>query len=418
MNQLIKNLYKENRCLLGEGYDNALEYIKQLIELEVIELPSGLQLGTWEIPEEWVVKDAWVKYKGKKIIDYKKNPLSLLVGSLPFKGEVTREELKKHLWTEGTRPKAFPYAFQYYEKNWGVCLPQEKVSKMVKDKAKDVLKKGMYEVFIDTEYRKGKLKLGVHTIKGKSDREVLLFAHLDHPFQANDNLSGVACLVDLAKKIKSDRTIKIIFCPETIGSIAYAFTQDISKVDYVIAVDAIGNDNSLLVQKALDKEADINFAVHMAVTGLGINYRKGEFRFLIGSDEYVFNDPKIGIPGIMLSRYPYPEYHTEDDTPKIVKEDKIKEVQKVIQKTIEIMDKDYIPVINFSGPLMRSKYKAQTQNPQFNREIDYFIYNINGETNLIKIAAFSGIGFDYCYDLLEKLMKDGHVVRIDNSKKS
>lgn len=423
MMELIKNLYKFNRCLLGEGYDSALEYLKHLLKLEVLEFPSGTKLETWEVPEEWVVRDAWVKYKGKKILDYKKQPLSLVVGSLPFKGKLKLEELKKHIFTTeidefGLEEKkgekidvkaiskerygATPYQYKFYEKDWGFCISR---------KALDKFDGREYDVFIDTEYRPGVMRIGVHTIPGNSEREILLFAHLDHPWQANDNLSGVATLVDLAPRLKKkfNHTIKIIFCPETIGSLAYALTQDISKVDFVLALEAVGNDSGLLVQKSFDEKDKLNWGTHLALQALGKNYRRGQFRFIAGSDEYVFNDPLIGIPGLMVSRMPYDEYHTSLDTPDVVKEEKLKETQEFIVKFIEVMENNFIPQRNFNGPLMRSKYKLQTFNKEFNRSMDYLMYLMDGKRDVITLCIMSGVGWDYTINILNKL-KDENIV--------
>jgi aminopeptidase-like protein len=275
---------------------------------------------------------------------------------------------------------------------------------------KDRLQEGEYEVFIDTEFRDGTLKIAEHTIKGKSDREILLFAHLDHPFQANDNLSGVACLVDLAFKLKDkfNHTIKIIFCPETIGSIAYGLLEDISKVDFVVALDAIGDDNTLLIQKPLDQNK-LDWVVHLALLQTGASFRKGLFRHLIGSDEYFFNDPKVGISGLMISRYPYEQYHTSADTPEIVKEERIVEVQKYLENLISIYERNYIPQRLFKGPLMRSRYGVQNVSKEYNRLLDYFIYLIDGKRDLVEVCVESGIGFDYGYDLLEKLKADNFI---------
>jgi len=413
MLKIIKDLYPLGIQLLGESYDKALEYIEKIlpnrelqIPLEIIEIKSGTKLEQWTVPDEWVVKDAWVKFKGEKILDYKKNPLCLVVYSAPFKGKMTREQFLPYL-NIAPEVNAYAYKYSFYEKKWGFTIPHDSV---YKDNHLQ-LEEGEYEIMIDTEFKPGVMKLGVHTIIGKSEREILLFAHLDHPYQANDNLSGVACLIDLAKKIKCEHTVKIIFCPETIGSIAYGLTQDISKVDFVIALDCIGNDNSILIQKAWDKEARINFAIHFALPDLMADYRKGEFRYLIGSDEYFFNDPKIGIPGIMLSRWPYPEYHTELDKPEIVKEEKLIEIQNLILKTIDIYEQDFIPVKNFKGPLMRSKYGVQTVSKDTNRGIDYLIYGIDGEKWLSRIAIGLGLSWNFCYDLLVKLEKDGYISR-------
>ena len=418
MLNIIKDLFGFDRQLLGAGYDSAIDYIKMLIDLKIIEVKSGTKVGDWTVPPEWVVKDAWVKYKvdGKyaigsdeKLLDYKKDPLCLSAYSIPVNQTMTLEELKKRLYTSDDRPDAYEYSTNFYERDWAFSLPKNKI--------KD-LKEGEYEVFIDSEFREGTMKIGVHTIKGKSDREVLLFAHLDHPYQANDNLSGVAALIDLTKILKGrfDHTIKIIFCPETIGSIAYAETQDISKVDFVIAVDAIGNDNILTIQNAYDKTARINNCIHQATISQGADFRKGEFRYVLGSDEYYFNDPKVGIPGVFISRVPYPEYHTSDDKPEIIKDEKLKEVQRVILRTIEIYEKDYIPKLKIKGVVMRSKYGIQAQDRLMNLQIDKLFFSMDGKRYLTDLIAQLGISFDNAYQMLEKL--GDKITKVNGKKKA
>ncbi len=258
------------------------------------------------------------------------------------------------------------------------------------------------------------MKIGVHTIPGKSDREILLFAHIDHPYQANDNLSGVATLTDLACRIKKkyNHTIKIIFCPETIGSIAYAFTQDISKVDFVIAVDIAGSDSKLTLQWDWNRGHRLNKIARLAMLHAGEDFDMGPFRAGIGSDEYVFNDPLIGIPGLLLTRHPYPEYHTSDDTPDTVKEKKMKGVQEVIKSIIELYEQDYIPVRRFRGPLFRSKYKAQTPVAKINTQLDYLIFNIDGKRYLSEIVHDVGLTWPYCYKLMEQLVKDKFIDKL------
>jgi len=399
MQEVIKELYKWNRCLLGEGYDNALAYIDTLIGLEITEIDSGTKFGSWTVPEEWVVRDAWVKKNGKKVIDYKKEPLSLVVGSLPFKGKVKWDELQKHITTNQDQPESVPYDFKFYEKDWGFTAP-------FNQKFSD---KGTYEVFIDTEYKPGKMKYGVHTIKGKSDREILLFAHLDHPYQANDNLSGVATLVDLATKLKTDHTIKIVFCPETIGSIAYANIADISKVDFVIALDIVGTDNPILMQLAYDTEARINRVANCALQVVDGSFRTGKFRTVIGSDEYIFNDPLVGIPGIMLSTFDnYPQYHTNKDTPEIIHYESMEKIQEIIIKIIEIYEKDYIPERN-PGVLMRSKYGLQTPNKSLNLNWDYLWYDVDGKQSLAELCSEFQVNFDVIYEKFEALIKDNEI---------
>lgn len=406
MKKTLEELFKLNPIyLMGAGFDNALEYINHLIGLEVIEVPNGTKLETWTVPNEWIPKEAWVKYKGKKILEWK-NDLTLMQGSKAIHGIVELEELKRHLHFSDDVHTATPYSYNFYKEDWGFSIPYEKYRD---------LKEGKYEVFIDAESKQGNLKIGVHTIKGTTDREILLFAHLDHPFQANDNLSGVVCLIDLAKKIKADHTIKIIFCPETIGSIAYATTQDISKVDAVIAVDICGNENTLLLQKSF-VPSDLEKCAHLAIQCMAESFRKGVFRNTIGSDEYIFNDPKLEIPAIMFSRHPYKEYHTSDDTPDKINYEVIERTQKVILKTIEIFEKNFIPQRNFRGPLMRAPYNIQTENKQFNMSWDYLIYSMDGVKSLAELAADFGLNWDYLLEKIEEIEKDGLISRVDASE--
>ena len=407
MKNIIEELFKLDRRLMGPGIDSALEFINHLIPLEIKEVPTGTELGTWKVPEEWVLRDAWVKFKGRKILDVKKVPLAVADGSIAFKGKMDLEELKKHLHTSDERQELTPYVYNFYEDDWGFCIPKYKYDK---------LKEGEYEVFVDSERKPGNLKYGVHTIKGKSDREILLFAHLDHPHQANDNLSGVACLVDLAKKVKCQHTVKIVFCPETIGSHAYAIKEDLSKVEFVIALDVVGNDNSLLMQKSFRGDARIDRVAGLALNELAKPFRKSVFRGDIGSDEYAFNDPNIGIPGILFTTHPYDEYHTEADTPEKIHYPSIRHARDVILKTIEIYEKDFIPHKLFKGQLMRSRYGVQALSKQMNFASDYFFYNMDGQKWLSQLCGDCGINFKYYYELMEKLEKDGKISRLSYSK--
>jgi aminopeptidase-like protein len=434
----VEELFKFDRQLLGPGYDAALEYLNLLIPMEIKEVPSGTEFGTWTVPDEWVVKDAYVKFNGEKVIDWRKDPLSLVVYSLPFQGTVSKEELLKHLNWSDKLPDATPYVFKFYDRDWGFSVPKNMVKRLnsvedgmsekvrddgtilieetYKENWEDVLPEGDYEVFIDTEFKPGKLKYGIHTIPGKLDKEILLFAHLDHAWQANDNLSAIACLLDVKRKLKTDYTVKLVFCPETIGSQAFAYLEDLSKVEWVCAVDICGNDAPITLQKSWDTEARINRVAHCALQKAGKTFKKGKFRTSIGSDETVFNDPLIDIPGILLTTWPYDEYHTSADTPDKLNYEKIQEVADLLVSIIDIYSRDYIPVREWKGPLMRSRYGMQSTK-LINLNFDYFFYNLDGEKTLAEMCAEFELPFEEMYENLEKIVNDSKASKRTPSRK-
>ena len=89
----------------------------------------------------------------------------------------------------------------------------------------NLLDQGTYKVVIDTSLFDGELNYGEILIKGKSEKEIFLSTYICHPSMANNELSGICVLTFLAKwlhKVKNpEYSYRIIFVPETIGSITY-----------------------------------------------------------------------------------------------------------------------------------------------------------------------------------------------------
>ena len=129
-------------------------------------IKTGTKVFDWTIPKEWLVNDAYIiTPDGNKVCDFKKNNLHLIGYSIPFKGEMSLNELKKHLYTLPNQPNAIPYITSYYEKRWGFCISQNNFNK---------LKKGIYKVVVDTKLFNGVLNYGELYIPGKIKKEIFL----------------------------------------------------------------------------------------------------------------------------------------------------------------------------------------------------------------------------------------------------
>ena len=75
------------RSITGEPIRKTLKYIKkETKKLKIIKFKSGSKAFDWTVPDEWNIRDAYIKDdKGKKILNFKKNFLSVVYHSLPIK---------------------------------------------------------------------------------------------------------------------------------------------------------------------------------------------------------------------------------------------------------------------------------------------------------------------------------------------
>ncbi|MFZ0035368.1 MAG: DUF4910 domain-containing protein, partial [Sedimentisphaerales bacterium] len=97
---LLKRLFPICRSITGDGVRETLQIIKEIIPLDIREVPSGTKVFDWVVPDEWNVRDAYVKDEnGERIIDFKKCNLHLVGYSVPFEGKMNLAELKEHLYT-------------------------------------------------------------------------------------------------------------------------------------------------------------------------------------------------------------------------------------------------------------------------------------------------------------------------------
>ena len=220
-----KKLFPLCRSLTGKGNEITLSIIKKTLgKLKIIKFHSGKKVFDWKIPEEWNVSDAYVvdKFK-KKIIDFKKNNLHLVGYSTPQKNKIlSKKNFFQHLHTLPNQINAIPYVTSYYKKYWGFCI-SEKTKKLFNSKYSE---KDKFKILIKTSFNKrGRMLVGEYFLKGKSTQEILISTYICHPSLANDNLSGILValkLVDHFKKIKNlKKSLRFIFLPETIGSLAY-----------------------------------------------------------------------------------------------------------------------------------------------------------------------------------------------------
>ena len=325
LENLFDELFPLNRSISGDGLRKTLEIINREIPLDIIEYPTGMECFDWKIPDEWNIREAYIKRTdGETVVDFKSNNLHVMGYSMPVEGRFTISELKKHLYYITNKPDAIPFVTSYYKHRWGFCLPYSVFNEMTDPE---------YDVLIDSSLSPGSVSAGECFVKGKTDKEILLFSHIGHPSLANDQLSGPVTLIAVAKwlienKDKLKYSYRVLLAPETIGSIAYIFSNIKRLKEKCIGgytVVCTADNASYTYRTSRSDNAISDRAMKNALRHSGCKYIIKDFSPL-GCDERHFNSHGIGIPiGSIMRSEPgtYPEYHTSMDNKAFISFDKM-----------------------------------------------------------------------------------------------
>jgi len=413
MHDFCKELWPINRSITGNGVRETLEKIKLLIPGLIIKsIPTGAKVFDWEVPKEWRMTNAYIKDPdGNFFCDFTDNNLHIVGYSIPVHKKMQLQELQDHLHSLPDQPNAIPYVTSYYKERWGFCMTHE-------DRLN--LQDGEYEVVVDSELFKGELNYAELIIKGESKEEVFLSTYICHPSMANNELSGPAVVTFLVKWLLSldnlRYTYRIIFIPETIGSIAYLSQNYKQMKKNTIAgfnVTCVGDDRvysylpsrfgnvlSDHVAKHVLKWTDSNF----------ISYTWQDR----GSDERQYCSPGIDLPiaTMMRSKYgEYPEYHTSlDDLNSVVTADGLEGGFNMLKRALEVIEhNDYYKVTVSCEPQMgkRGLYPTLStkKSNQKIRLMMNFISWCDGGHSVLQIADILNVPVWELYEIADTLVK-------------
>ena len=392
------------RSITGKGTEQTLKKIQKFFpKLKIYKIKSGTKIFDWKIPEEWNIKNAYVIDKHQnKIIDFKKNNLHIVGYSKPIKKTLTKKELLNKIYSLPAQSDAIPYVTSYYKKDWGFCTT-DIVRKLI---VKNYSKNDKFDVLIDTSFKKnGCLQYGEYFIKGKTSKEIIISTYICHPSMANNELSGPIVsmsLMDYFSKLpKPNKSLRFVFIPETIGSLAF-LNNNLKKLkkNFLAGFNltCIGDERmySCMLSKYGDSISDD--AIIKAYKKLKLKFKKYSF-LKRASDERQYNSPGIDLPftSVFRSKYhEYPEYHTSKDDFKIVTKKGIKGSFKLLKLSIQIIQQNIYPITKVLGEPMLSKrglYSTISLKNSWRSSINYLhvLQFADGRNDLEKISKLSKI---------------------------
>jgi aminopeptidase-like protein len=425
---LLEAIYPLHRTIVADDTDRALDLVGAALPPQAgwttESYPPGSPAWTWTVPPRYVVHEAYLELVGgPRVVDFAEHPLHLVSYSEPVDAELDWAALEPHLHTAPHRPWAIPWEFSYYQPAWGFCLSQERFDALPRD--------GRYRAVIRSEFRSAPadgLRVGLARVDpagGPSPDapEMLLCAHIDHPAQANDDAAGVVTAVEVMRRLAEDplpggsMSVRLLLCPETIGSISYLSHNEglIPRLAGGVFLEMTGSAGPLVLQRSLQDTHRLDRAANAALRRSGVPFSEAGFGKVRGNDERVINGPGVGVPCISLLRWPYPEYHTSDDDPTIITEEALVEAADVAEQVVRMFASDFIPRRRFRGPAFLSGHGLwvdwRTQ-PELNEAIDLLLVRMDGRGSVFEIAEELQLDYWLIRDYIEKLHGAGLIDRL------
>ncbi|MCJ8320018.1 MAG: DUF4910 domain-containing protein [Colwellia sp.] len=424
--EYLHKLWPICRSITGNGVRKSLDILSELLPLRQIEYPSGLECFDWTIPNEWNIKNAWVKdSSGNKVIDFNENNLHVVSYSSPVHKKVTLNELKGHLHSLSQMPTAIPYRTSYYKPDWGFCIAHNKFQQ---------LKDEEYEVYIDSTLEPGFMTLGEAYLPGESKQEIFLSSYLCHPSMANNELSGPLVLASIYQKLnalpKRKYSYRFLFGPETIGAIVYLsdnFKRMKENTVSGLHIAMLGNDNSFHLSKSRSGVASVDLVAQNILKAENSHNTIIDWTPIGGGDQRQYCSVGIDLPIAYLTRAwqgNFPEYHTSLDNIDSISIEKLEQTADSVfnmMQAIEI-NATYINTKPFCEPQLGKyglyNFSGGEKISDFVLKIKYILGYCDGKTDLLTIASSMNTSIIELQPIIEILISHGLIKLVKEKVKT
>jgi aminopeptidase-like protein len=325
-------------------------------------------------------------------------------------------ELRAHLHALPEHADWVPYRTSYYDRGWGFCLSQKQLN---------ALEDGDYEVFIDSTIETGSLTYGECVLPGESDEEVLLTTHVCHPSLANDNLSGIALLTEVAAALAGGPhplTYRFLFIPGTIGAITWLAQHEerLQKIVAGLVVACVGDPAPLSYKRSRQGRALVDrAAAHVLSRSAG-----GRVLDFVpwGWDERQFNSSGYNLPVGCLCRSladEFEQYHSSADDLTFVQPAQLEDALDAVLEILDVIETDtrYVNVFPKGEPQLgrRGLYPTIGGGTARDEQLAmlWLLNQSDGSNSLLDVAERSGLPFVRLRESARRLAEAGILVNAD-----
>lgn len=427
MRRIVDNLWSKRRSVVSDDYKESLDLINTKLAINKYKVKSGEKILDWTVPKKWTLNDAYIEFDGEKVFNAMEHPLNVLVGSASVDTMLPVQQLLDFIYIDTNNPLSIPYVYEHYntENRWGLCMSSTDVNALMQ-----LVQGGEVRVVIDAVHEDGEMLIGEYVKRGSSSDSIALFAHLDHPGMMQDGLSGCAVLAEFGDRILDQMkdnyyTYRILFFPETLGSLAYfsMFPKRIEDIKFGVCLEMVGVPNQdLVVQDAFVSDTEIANALEVAVKDVtGNDEVLFPYRSIVVNDDGVFNSPGIEIPTVSLTRSAsrdilksdhFRGYHSSSDDINNVSWEGMYETLAVVGYLVNILETNRTIKRQYTGTPNLSAHDLwvpRAQDPHLNKITKDVVDALRGEVTTLEVAKMIGAKYQPVAQYIGLMEKKGLV---------
>ena len=418
----LLSLYNLNRTIISSGSKEVVKFLGKIFpEGNIESYQTGAHISTWDIPAQWDLVSAKLTNLSTGRVILTDADSSLFIA--PYSNSINKTFSKSDLLKINLSNEILRDDFMYQHrlaydinrrlKDVGISIPLNILDQMSND--------DLYQLEIIIKSEPSQLEIFNYTLNGESDQTVFLLSHYCHTGQINDGLAGVVTcgkvMDKLKKKFSSTKySYSFLSFPETIGSSIFVAEHNsvLSKGLFSIFSEMPGAVSDFRITNSRRGDTYIDRVSEYILNSENKIYKRVNFREGWGNDEMVFDSPTVGIPSVSVDRFPFVFYHTSGDNPHNFSMSNLEETAEIIFKTLEILERDYIPVPKYISPPYLSKFNLYQD---WTASKDLYMYTVKLLDNVISglsvfdIANIEKIPLDFAYNFFDKLWENGLIDR-------